>query len=500
MPFGLTNGPTAFQRHMNTVFSDLLDVCVIIYLDDILIYSEDPSKHDEQVREVLKRLRQNGLYAKGSKCLFDVNSVEYLGYIMSPDGLKMDEEKIRTIQQWPIPRKVKDVQSFLGFANFYRRFIHNYSDITVPLTRLTRKDTQWNFDEKCMKAFQTIKDAFTTAPVLTHWQNDRPIIVETDASDYALAAILSIITDDGEIHPVAFLSRTFSSTELNYDVHDKELLAIFEAFKTWRRYLEGAGTPIDVITDHKNLVYFSTTKILTRRQARWSEYLSQFNLNIRFRPGRLGGKPDGLTRRWDVYQKEGSSDYAAANPQNFKPIFTTEQINSSLRATFLVDPILRAVTTIDTESLHKDILEELPNDPITKAHLDKPNNPSTPRWTQDPQGFIRLDGRIFVPDRKDLRLRILQQTHDHPISGHFGYNKTLSLIRRDYTWPEVRNLVQHYCKSCTTCMRSKPQRHKPYGLLKQLPVPERPWNSISMDFIEHLPPSSKFTSILVVVD
>ena len=156
----------------------------------------------------------------------------------------------------------RDIQSFLGFCNFYRRFIDNYSGITTPLTRLTRKGALWNFDDKCRSAFKTLKEAFTQAPVLHHWLPNHQLVVETDASDYALAAILSIIIND-ELHPIAFLSRTFTSTELNYDVHDKELLAIFEAFKKWRHYLEGSALPVDVVTDHKNLVYFSTTKILT---------------------------------------------------------------------------------------------------------------------------------------------------------------------------------------------------------------------------------------------
>ena len=164
--------------------------------------------------------------------------------------------------------------------------------------------------------------------------------VETDASDHAIAAILSIMLPDGEIRPVAFHSRTLSSSELNYDTHDKELLAIFEAFGKWRHYLEGAGTPIDVITDHKNLEYFATTKLLTRRQARWSEFLSQFNIIIRFHPGKLGTKPDVLTRCWDVYPKEEDSDYANVNPQNLRPVFTQEQLASSLRATYYCRPIL----------------------------------------------------------------------------------------------------------------------------------------------------------------
>ena len=159
---------------------------------------------------------------------------------------------------------MKDIQSFLGFVNFYRRFISDYSDIVILLTRLTRKGTLWNFTDSARKSFEALKSTFTSAPVLTHWVPDHPIIVETDASDYALGAILSIQTDSGEVHPVAFHSRTFSAPELNYDTHDKELLAIFDAFRVWQHYLEGSSTPIDVVTDHKNLEYFSTTKVLTR--------------------------------------------------------------------------------------------------------------------------------------------------------------------------------------------------------------------------------------------
>jgi RNase H-like domain found in reverse transcriptase len=151
--------------------------------------------------------------------------VEYLGYILSPDGLTMSDDKVKTIQEWPEPRKVKDIQSFLGFANFYQRFIYNYSNITVPLTQLTRKGIKWNFSEDCRRAFETLKKAFTTAPILTHWVPDALILLETEASDYALAAILSIVSpDDGQVHPIAFHSRTFTAPELNYDVHDKELL------------------------------------------------------------------------------------------------------------------------------------------------------------------------------------------------------------------------------------------------------------------------------------
>jgi len=185
------------------------------------------------VKEVLKYLRKANLYAKAEKCKFHSKSVEYLGYILSFSGLTMSDNKIKIIQDWLEPRKVKDIQSFLGFANFYCRFIFNYSDIVIPLTCLTWKDIPWKFNSSCRDAFNSLKKAFTSALILTHWIPDAQLIVEIDALDYALAAILSIVNEDNGVHPVVFHSCTFTVAELNYDTHDKELLAIFEAFKIW---------------------------------------------------------------------------------------------------------------------------------------------------------------------------------------------------------------------------------------------------------------------------
>ena len=196
--------------------------------------------------------------------------------------------------------------------------------------------------------------------------------METDASDYALGAILSIHTDSGDIHPIAFHSCSFTPAEINYNTHDKELLAIFAAFTTWRHYLEGSAIPIDVVTDHKNLEYFCTSKVLTCHQARWSEFLSQFNLVIRFRPGRLGTKPNSLTQCWDVYPKGGNNDYAKVNPINFCPVFTQEQIFASLRATSLYKPVLAATVLMNQEQLHSNILTSLHSDPAYINHQTSP--------------------------------------------------------------------------------------------------------------------------------
>src|SRR5258705_127662 len=308
MPFGLSNAPAAFQRFINEVLRDLMDVCMVGYLDDILIYSDSLEDHQDHICEVLCRLHTAGLYANLKKCKFHMDTVEYLGFILSPKGLQMDPTKVSTIQDWPEPWKVRDVQAFLGFANFYQRFIHDYSETTLPLNHLCKKSTTWHFGTEEAKAFQNLKKAFGSALVLAHWAPDLPMMVEMDVSDCAIAGILSVTTEDGEIQLVAFYSHMLQSTEQNYDMHDKELLAIYEAFKSWCHYLEGLAKTIDTVTDHKNLEYFTTTKKLTRQQARWSEFLSQFNLSIHFRPGRLGAKPDALMQRPDIYSESVATD------------------------------------------------------------------------------------------------------------------------------------------------------------------------------------------------
>lgn len=512
MHYGLTNAPASFQRFMNDVFKDITDVCVVVYLDDILIYSDNPDEHLKHVREVLRRLRENNLYAKVEKCAFGVDTTDFLGFVVGPDGLRMDEAKIQVIRDWPTPRKVKDVQSFLGFANFYWRFIATYSNIVVPLTRLTQKDTPWTWSSQCEDAFQLLKTAFTSAPILHHFDPTLPPVVETDASDYAIAGILSVRTEDGEIHPVAFYSRTLSGAELNYDTHDKELLAVFEAFKTWRHYLESPHHTIDVITDHKNLEYFSSTKMLTRRQARWSEFLSAFNMVIRFRPGKLGEKPDSLTRRADYYLKRGDRDFTLANPQNLRPIFSQEQLATSFRATQLREVAQDAaalvdssIPVIDIAALIEDIKAGYSVDPVASRELDLCHKGSpSPRFSVSPAGLLLMDRRVYVPqyrpERGNLRTRVLQEKHDHLTAGHFGFNKTLELVRRNYVWPSMRTDCKKFVSQCVLCARNKPSRHRPYGLLQPLPIPERPWHSISMDFIEQLPLSNGYTAILVVID
>jgi len=224
MPMGLTNAPTMFQGFMTDIF-------VVIYLNDILIFSNSLEEHQVHVQCILDCLREYDLHSKPEKCLFHMQKIEFLGFMVTPTGISMDMAKTDAVSVWPTPTNLKAVQAFLGFANFYRRFIVGFSDIIIPLIRLTRKDTLFTWGPDHTQAFETLKTAFTQAPILAHFNPNNPIVVETDASDYAIAAIISQISpDDGDIHLIAFCSHSMQTAELNYEIYDKELLTIFEAF------------------------------------------------------------------------------------------------------------------------------------------------------------------------------------------------------------------------------------------------------------------------------
>ena len=261
MPFGLTNAPAVFQNLMNQILHDFLDAFCVVYLDDILIYSEDSIQHLDHVRQVLERLKINQLFAKLEKCLFSTNRIDFLGYIISDMGIEMDPKRISSIDTWPTPSNVKTLQSFLGFTNFYRTFIPDYSKTIVPLLKLLKKDQKFDWTNLCNMAFQTLKNAFKSAGILHHPDSSKKIIVETDASDYALGGVLLQEIAD-QLKPIAYYSRKFSPPEINYEVHDKELLAIIACFYKWRPFLLGTTIPVQVIIDHQNLLHFSTLRKL----------------------------------------------------------------------------------------------------------------------------------------------------------------------------------------------------------------------------------------------
>jgi len=271
-----------------------------------LIYSENEEQHIEHVNQSLEALTKAELQVKPQKCEFHTNNVKYLGFIITTEGLRMDPAKITTIIEWPIPKKLHDVSSFLRFGSFYRPFIRDYSHLARPLTQLTKKGTPCVWSDLCQAAFERLKEAFTTAPILIHFDFGAQIVVKTDASDIASAGILSQPGPDGLLHSIAFFSKKHTRAECNYDIYDKELMAVVHAFEEWRAYL--VGRPLTVRSDHQNLRYVTTKRLLNQRQARWSEFMSQFNYTIGFVPGKAHGKADALTRMAGQTEEEVLED------------------------------------------------------------------------------------------------------------------------------------------------------------------------------------------------
>mgnify|MGYP006280086663 CR=1 FL=1 len=463
MPFGLTNAPATFMALTNGVFHDYLDKFVIVFLDDILIYSKTEEEHKDHLRQVLQRLREHKLYAKESKCAFFKTEMEFLGHTVSANGIGPEKSKISAIQEWPVPSNVKDVRSFLGFANYYRRFVPRFSHIAAPLAELTRKDTPFTWGTDHQHAFDTLKTKLTTAPVLILPDPTLPFHLNVDASDFALGAVLS--QDQGKgLQPIAYESRKLNPAERNYPIHDREMLAIVHALRVWRHYLE--GPPVLGITDHDALRHFMTQPHLTRRQARWMEFLQDYDIEIKYQPGKTNVVADALSRRADL----ASISFVTLDADLVSEIKTAYDQDPDAQE--LIQATLAASTqdyTIDNGLLYRT------PDPTTR--------------------------QLYIPNLLSLRQRLMREHHDSIIYGHLGVHKTVQAVSRSFYWPKLLSDVQAYIRSCPTCQRSKSRNTKPMGLLHPLEIPAERWDTITMDLITSLPLTSRgHDAVLTVVD
>jgi len=502
MPFGLTNAPSTFQDMMNHVLSDILDVGVIAYMDDILVYARTEEEHDDLVKNVLEKLQQNGLAVSPDKCVWKVQEVEFLGYMIGRNGIRMFTGKVEAVLSWKTPESITEVQSFLGFANFYRRFIKDYSKVARPLTELTKKTGTWIWGTEAELAFNDLKKRFTMTPILRHFDPAKPVIIETDASDFAIGAVLSQRDEENRLHPIAFHSRKFSPAEINYEIHDKELLAVVDTFKHWRRYCEGAEHQVQVFSDHQNLEYFTTTKVLNRRQARWAQELAVIDFKIYYRPGTQNGKPDALSRRSEYRPGKGGIENqpitTVLGKNHFEERRGCSLICSSARMTSL--PTRRW-----SEEFLSEVKEEGKKDEAYKqarkqeaaAEELSPKDRRVREWSYENDILYRRN-LLWVPS--GLVQKILKSEHDTKIAGHMGQDKTIELIRRNFWWPKMNERIIDFVKSCPECQQNKATRHQPYGLIAPLELPYAPWQSIAMDFITELPLSGKCDQLWVIID
>jgi hypothetical protein len=489
MPFGLTNAPATFQRMINEVLKEYIDNFVIVYLDDILIYSDTLEEHEQHVHQVLETLQAANLLVEPEKCQFHVQEVNFLGHIISPGQIKMDPAKVAAIKEWKVPETVKEVQSFLGLANYYRRFIWNYSKIAAPLTNLTRKDpdnpNKKNRPIRCigkaLEAFEALQEAITTAPVLRMYDPTRPVIVETDASNYAIGGVLSQKDDKGILHPVAFFSKKLHGPELRYSTYDQELMAIFEAFKEWRSYLLGNEHKITVYSDHQNLASLATKEMdISTRQEKYLRLMAKYDFEIIPCKGSENGRADALSRREDHFEPM---------PKLTSPMFReTREGHYEL-------------VSIDTLLTIED------GNPILDKIKDEVSNWTPEQFPDDvtlTEGLPYRNNKLWVPEA--LQTETTKAVHEHPLHGHKGITKTLEQVQRYYAFSGMKKIAKKIVKQCVICAKTKTSRQKPYGKLQPLQVPDYPWDSISFDHIVKLPLSKEpmtnmiCDSIFVIVD
>jgi hypothetical protein len=310
MYFSLTNSLATFQTMMNKIFQDLITEGIVsVYLDDILIFTNSLEEHRQVTRLVLDGMREHKLYLRPEKCKFEKTKIEYLSIIISHNKVEMDPVKIAGVADWPTSSNKKEVQSFVGFVNFYQCFIPGFSHHARALFDLTMKDVRFIWGLPQEDSFMKLKELVTSAPVLVLPNDDLPFRLEADGSGIATGVVLSQQqVEDNTWHPVAFLSKALNLVERNYEIHDTEMLAIIQGLEEWRHYLEGTRHPVEIWTDHKNLEYFRVAQKLNRQQARWSLYLSHFDFTLHHKPGRSMGKPDALSRRADHESRQGDND------------------------------------------------------------------------------------------------------------------------------------------------------------------------------------------------
>jgi hypothetical protein len=515
-PFGLTGAPTTFQRFINQVLQEHLDDFVSAYVDDIIIYSSRSlADHQRKVSEVLQKLKDAGLQCDIGKSEFEQDSVKYLGFIIEAGkGLRVDPKKVEAIRAWEAPKSLKEVRSFLGFANFYRSFIPRFADLSAPLTRLTKKDVLFHWDDACQEAFVELKELFINAPILAHFEEGRQTILEADASGWATGAVLSQVQDDGVLRPCAYLSQKLTPAESNYEIHDKELLAIIRALREWRPELKMVPR-FTILTDHKNLRYFNKARHLSERQARWADLLNEFDYDLRYRPGKLAVRPDALSRR-EQDMPQGKTDERLSN--RFRAIFKRVSIRSgravgtpsegraadfNCAVPLFEEPWLQeewAKARAADEAYQRISLALQEGD--RRIAIETGVKTSLSECELDERGLLCFRKRVWIPDSEPLRTGIIQRIHDSHVTGHPGRDATYSILSRRFFWPGAAKDVRRFLRNCTVCGRSTIWRDTKHGLLKPLPIPQRIWAEISVDFITDLPPSGLIgaTNCLVITD
>ncbi|CAJ2645709.1 unnamed protein product [Trifolium pratense] len=484
MPFGVTNAPGVFMEYMNRIFHSFLDKFVVVFIDDILVYSKSEEEHREHLRIVLQILKEKKLYAKLSKCDFWLKEVSFLGHVISSGGIAVDPAKVDAVLQWGTPESVSEIRSFLGLAGYYRRFIEGFSKLALPLTQLTRKDQAFVWDVKCEESFQELKKRLTTAPVLILPDAKESFVVYCDASKMGLGGVLM---QKGQV--VAYASRQLKVHERNYPTHDLELAAVVFSLKVWRHYLY--GSKFEVFSDHKSLKYLFDQKELNMRQRRWLEFLKDYDFDLSYHPGKANVVADALSRKslhmssLMVKELELIEEF-----RDLSLVCEVTPKSVKLGMLKLTNPFLENIK--ECQKTDKKLMEKL----AIVVEEGKEAN-----FKVDENGVVRFHGRVCVPDVPEMKKMILEEGHRSGMSIHPGVTKMYQDLKKLFWWPGMKRQISEFVYACLVCQKSKIEHQKPSGLLQPLFIPEWKWDSIAMDFVGGLPKTTKgYEVIWVVVD
>ncbi|PNX95310.1 hypothetical protein L195_g018500 [Trifolium pratense] len=456
MPFGLMNAPATFQAIMNDIFRPFLRKFVLVFFDDILIYSKDVQQHKEHLHQVLTVLQTNCFVANLAKCKFGCKNVDYLGHIISGEGVSVDPEKIRCILEWPEPKSVKGVRGFLGLTGYYRKFIKNYGKLVKPLTELTKKDSfKWSSEER--EAFQHMKSVMASPPVLALPNFDLPFEVECDAAGRGIGAVLM-----QNKQPIAYFSKALSAGNLAKSVYEKELMALVLCIQYWRHYL--LGKQFTVFTDHKSLKHLLQQRITSPDQQGWLAKLLGYQFEVKYKPGLENKAADSLSRCYD------EAEYST---------------------------LISYPTWVD----RKRLLEEIAQDnEIQNLIVTLQANPDAKPGYHVQNGMLFYHDRLVISQKSPSIPLLLTEFHCTPTGGHSGFLRTYRRLADTLYWVGMQKSVRDFVRACDTCQRQKYSATTPGGLLQPLPIPNAIWEELSLDFITGLPKSKGFDAILVVVD
>ena len=499
MPFGLCNAPATFQRLMDAVLAGLQWSSCLVYLDDVIIPGKDFEDHLQNIRVVLERLRQAGLKLHPTKCHFGKKQVTFLGHIVSEDGVATDPQKISKVASWPVPISQHKVRQFLGLASYYRKFIKGFATVAKPLHRLTEKTAVFKWTTDCQVAFEKLRQQLVSPPILAFPDYQKPFILDTDASNLGIGAVLSQVQDDGQERVIAYGSRVLSKAERRYCVTRRELLAVVYFLQHFRPYL--LGRHFTLRTDHGSLTWLRNFKEPEGQLARWLEKLQEYDFTIVHRPGQRHSNADALSRL--PCQQCG---------RKLEEVTTQVRIITGNVHTLVGRPLQELRDLQLSDSHIGPVLKDLEQQKTPDTVNTRSQPPHTRRLIQQWRQLLVKDGvmwrqfqntdgtpeilQLVIP--QCLREEVLQELHSGLVGGHLGEDKMMARLRERFYWPGQWADVRNFCRACTSCATRKtpaPRRRAPLGTIRA----GYPMQIIAVDILGPLPESTNGNSYILVV-